>query len=434
MKTLSESRLSRFVILIALYTAQGITYGYVAYALSAYLIDNGATQGQVANILALSTLPWSFKWIWGLLIDRFSYPAMGRRRPWILVAQFLKAITIFLMIFSSDKMSSLKYMMIMIFLHNVCSSLQDVSADALAVDILHEKERGKANGLMKGASYLGTAIGIAGAGWVLRTYGFRESLIFQAVILFGIGLFPLFMLERPGEKLLPWTKGKANLEKGTKAISSTVELLLDLKKAFSIRTTVMAVGLTVWVNIAYGMITVVAVAMVVKSYGWTQEEWQKLWGIPVQVAACAACLLGGYISDFISPRKSIVFSIAILGTSWILFSFCQPLWPNKIFIYWFIIWEQFLIAFFTVSVIALCMSVTWSAVAGTQFTGYMAMLNLSMTLGAKLAGWLEGVSYPMVYAIAGIVQLISILFVFFISPKQAKEVFGTVGEQPEESL
>ena len=43
----------------------------------------------------------------------------------------------------------------MIFLHNVFNSLQDVSVDALAVDLLPEDERGKANGLMFGSKYLG---------------------------------------------------------------------------------------------------------------------------------------------------------------------------------------------------------------------------------------------------------------------------------------
>ena len=47
-------------------------------------------------------------------------------------------------------------------LANVCVAMQEVAVDALAVDLLTEQERGVANGLMYGSSYLGTALGGAG--------------------------------------------------------------------------------------------------------------------------------------------------------------------------------------------------------------------------------------------------------------------------------
>ena len=55
----------------------------------------------------------------------------------------------------------------MIFAHNVFSAMQDVSVDALAVDLLREGERGRANGLMSGSKFAGTLIGGAGLGEVV---------------------------------------------------------------------------------------------------------------------------------------------------------------------------------------------------------------------------------------------------------------------------
>jgi PAT family beta-lactamase induction signal transducer AmpG len=434
LKTLSESRFSRFLVLCVLYVAQGIPFGFVTIALVAYIAEKGGSTKQVGDIVAISVLPWSFKWIWGLVIDRFGLPAMGHRRPWILLAQFFMALTIGLMIINADAMTNLAFLGVMVFVHNMFSSLQDVSTDALAVDILSEGERGKANGLMRGASYLGTSIGAVGIGWILSRYGFRPALVFQVLLLLLIMMFPLFFRERPGEKFLPWTKGSANQEKGIRQIRSTVEFLKELFKAFSIRTTLMAAGLTIWVNIGVGLLAAVSLVMLIQNYGWSKEEWQTIQGVYVVWVGLGASILGGFIADIFSPRKTIALCIFLLGISWIGFSFCRPWWHIKPFIITFTLWEQFLIAFFTVAVFALCMSVSWSVVAGTQFTAYMAMLNVSTAIGSKMAGWVEDLDYRVIYVIAGFVQLISLLFLAFINPKQSQQYFDFGNKHTDKSL
>ena len=52
-----------------------------------FLAAEGADAGDLAYLLTLGTLPWSFKFLWGPIIDRFQMPKLGRRRPWILIAQ-----------------------------------------------------------------------------------------------------------------------------------------------------------------------------------------------------------------------------------------------------------------------------------------------------------------------------------------------------------
>ena len=81
--TLQENRFPRIFTLCALYVAQGIPWGFVAITLVAWLADRGLQSSDVAQITVLSTLPWSFKWIWGPVIDRYGFAPMGRRRPWI---------------------------------------------------------------------------------------------------------------------------------------------------------------------------------------------------------------------------------------------------------------------------------------------------------------------------------------------------------------
>jgi PAT family beta-lactamase induction signal transducer AmpG len=80
-----------------------------------------------------------------------------------------------------------------VFTANVFASLQDVSVDALAVDLLPEGERGFANGLMYGGSYLGTMFGGAVLSTVVGRYSLEAALVGQVVALGAIMVLPLLL-------------------------------------------------------------------------------------------------------------------------------------------------------------------------------------------------------------------------------------------------
>jgi PAT family beta-lactamase induction signal transducer AmpG len=153
---LSENRPLRLGTLCILYAAQGIPDGFVRIALKTYLIGLGVTTDAVGNVIAMVSWPWAMKWVWGPFIDRFGYAPMGRRRPWILAAQILMAVTLLAMLQIPNLAAELKYLALMVLLVNIFASLQDVSVDALAVDLLPAKERGVANGFMYGSNYAGS--------------------------------------------------------------------------------------------------------------------------------------------------------------------------------------------------------------------------------------------------------------------------------------
>ena len=65
--------------------AQGMPFGFVTGTLAAYLASKGYSIAEVAGVTLMAQLPWTFKFIWGPIIDRFDFArhALGRRRPWI---------------------------------------------------------------------------------------------------------------------------------------------------------------------------------------------------------------------------------------------------------------------------------------------------------------------------------------------------------------
>ena len=86
--TLSTNPMLRLITLCILYTAQGVPWGFITITLAVFLADKGLQTAEVGTLLAFSTLPWAFKWIWGPIIDRYYFPSLGKRRVWIVSAQF----------------------------------------------------------------------------------------------------------------------------------------------------------------------------------------------------------------------------------------------------------------------------------------------------------------------------------------------------------
>ena len=204
-QSLTENRLRRMTSLCVLYFAQGLPWGFATVAFAAYLAANGFTPQEVATLFATIALPWTFKWIWGPVIDTVNLPIYGSRRLWILFAQFGMAVTIGILLLVPDLAGEIDLVIKLMFIHNIFASLQDVSTDALAVDVLLDDEVSTANGYMFASKRAGMILGGAVLGGFVNTIGIRGMLSIQLPVLLLIMVLPLFLYEKPGTRLFPWT-------------------------------------------------------------------------------------------------------------------------------------------------------------------------------------------------------------------------------------
>jgi PAT family beta-lactamase induction signal transducer AmpG len=293
----------------------------------------------------------------------------------------------------------------MVFITNVFGSMQDVAVDALAVDLLDDSERGKANGLMYGSSYFGSLLGGGGLGWVLATYDMRTALIVQAVVLILIMLFPLLLRERPGERLFPWSRGEASAL--TIAISnvSTWQLLANLGRAFAFASTLWGGVVAILVKVGFGISYAVASVVYIQQLGWEQIEYTNATGGYAILLGIGGSIMGGWLADwFGAKRMSIIFTV-LLGLLWIGFAVGEAWWINKSFALSFLLLQELLLALLSVSLFSLFMGISWPAVAATQFTTYMALLNLSSTIGSAIAGSVsERLAPTSIFLTIGVLQ------------------------------
>src|SRR5688572_12420366 len=91
---LSESRLLRLLTFGALYFAQGVPWGFISVGYVVLLADQGLDNTAIGKAMALAYLPWSFKVLWGPLLDAVPALRIGRRRPFIIASELLMGFTI----------------------------------------------------------------------------------------------------------------------------------------------------------------------------------------------------------------------------------------------------------------------------------------------------------------------------------------------------
>src|SRR3979490_3207910 len=93
-KRLSEALFNRRM-LICIFT--GLRYGLHVWLLI-YLLAGGLRSEQVdlpsIGLFAVMQLPFTWKFLWSPLLDRYALPMLGRRRGWMLITQIALLVSI----------------------------------------------------------------------------------------------------------------------------------------------------------------------------------------------------------------------------------------------------------------------------------------------------------------------------------------------------
>ena len=283
-----------------LYAAQGIPWGFMATTLPAYLTDRGMDFGIVTATLSFTTLPYTFKWIWGPIIDSVSIRRLGRRRSWILIAQSMMAVTVAVML-AVDPARDLKLLAWMILIHTTFNALQDVAVDALATELLDDTERGSANGLMYGCKYFGGLIGGIGMASLIRVSGFDTALIVQVVVLLAIMSVPFLVRETAGIPAPHKPLG---------------QLGRALVRAFSLRSTLVCALLLLGATFAVGVIAATGYKLFLVDLGWDYTEYTSIgggWGLLVGGVTASGV---GFLVDRAGRRRIAAIASVMLAAGW----------------------------------------------------------------------------------------------------------------------
>ena len=429
-ETLVDSYRARVITLSALYVAQGVPWGFITVTMVTFLAAEGADAGDLAYLLTLGTLPWSFKFLWGPIIDRFQMPDLGRRRPWILIAQTGMVALLVTMLLVPDLTDNISLLGALFFVYNVFTALQDVSTDALAVDVLQSHEFERVNSYMFTAKSLGGIIGGAGLGTIIGIVGIRGAFLIQIPILIVIMMVPLFMRERPGEKRFPWDKNDAvemadKSDEWDEGVRGFAVILGNIKTAFSVRSAQLGIAVSLMISLAFILIPILPL-LFLQELGWSQEEFNATKGGIILVVTMLGAMAGGELGRRFGGKSMLMYAALSASLTTLAWGTFDNMWSEG----WFmmLVWlvHTFLWSIVSICAYSLMMRVTWAEVGGTQFTGYMAMMNLSAIIGYQLAPiFAERYNYQTIFYIAAVLETFVVLAALFIDPEETDRTLKT---------
>lgn len=171
----------RLFLLTSLYFAQGLPFGFFTQFLPVMLRQQGVSL-QAIGATYLLALPWSLKFLWAPLVDRYGSERFGRRRSWILPMQATSIATMLALSFV-EPLASPSALFFSVLVFNFLAATQDIATDGLAVDTLRERERGLGNAVQVAGYRVGM---IVGGGLLLPLYEriqWRGTLLAMAFVM-----------------------------------------------------------------------------------------------------------------------------------------------------------------------------------------------------------------------------------------------------------
>ncbi len=125
--------------------ASGLPLALTSGTLQAWLTTMGLDIRTI-GVLSLVGLPYTVKFLWAPMMDRYAWPRLGRRRGWMLATQLGLVLAIALMPAASVA-PWVSMLALCALLVAFLSASQDIAFDAYRADVLKPEERGLGAGL-----------------------------------------------------------------------------------------------------------------------------------------------------------------------------------------------------------------------------------------------------------------------------------------------
>ena len=385
--SLSDNAFLRYFNFVALYFAQGLPEGMLFFGIPAWMAMNGKSPGEIASFAVVCGLPWSFKFIVAPLMDRYSYLPMGRKRPWVILGQLGLISSSIAMAFVPDPLNNLNLLMASGFIISFFGSFQDVATDGMAVDILPVDQQARANGLMWGSKIIGTSVSLALGSWLLSKYNFSTAILSLSAMIAVIMLVPIFLRERQGEKILPWTAGVASPAAEKLQIGSWKTIFKTLYSVFKLPNSLL-LALVLFITAgAYNFLDTLLPIFTVKELGWTNVVYSQYYSTATVIGGIGGMLIGGFLIDRFGKKRMLnIYFFLLLVITAVFTLLLKPYWNNTSVVFGFMVVYNIIYTFATIGILAMAMQCCWRKVSASQFTLYMTINNVGRIALVALIG------------------------------------------------
>lgn len=190
----------RLLVTLMLGFSSGLPLALSGGTLQAWLAT-ADTDIRAIGFASLVGLPYTLKFVWSPLMDRFVPPWLDRRRGWLLSTQ-LCLIGLILMLGTLDPAGQLTFMLALAVCLAFMSASQDIAVDAYRTDLLQARERGLGAALAVGGYRVALLCTGAGALILSDQIGWRWTYWLLAGLLL-IGIAATLAGPQPAQQVQP---------------------------------------------------------------------------------------------------------------------------------------------------------------------------------------------------------------------------------------
>ncbi|CAK0754056.1 muropeptide:H(+) symporter [Gammaproteobacteria bacterium] len=380
---------SRAPLMFALGFSSGLPLALTSGTLQAWLTTSGVDLTTI-GWFSLAGLPYTLKFLWAPIMDRYSPPWLGRRRGWMLITQVLLALG-FLGLANVDPLSTPSIMAFLALAVAFSSASQDVTIDAYRTEVLTVSERG----LGASVSVVGyrAAMLLTGAGALIAAQFFGFPMVY--------GLSAAFLIVG----MLATTLGPEPESAGApRTLRAAVEE--PLKEFFSRPRAFLLLALIILYKLGDAFAGSLSTAFLIRGMGFSIGEV----GAINKGLGLVAVLLGGLVGGAWLARLGLYRSLLLFGILQAFgnLSFAILAWIGKSYL-WMVVavgLENLASGMGTAAFVAFLMGLCNPRYTATQFALLSALAALGRVYVGPVAGFaVEAVGWSNFFLLAVLTAL-----------------------------
>ncbi len=390
----------KLVIASLLGFASGMPLFVLYQTIPAWLRDNGVDLQSIA-LFQLIGLPYTFKFLWAPLLDRYRLPFLGLRRGWIIVIQAALLVSI-AVIGLFDPRVDLRIIVVLTLVMTTLSATGDIVIDAYRRELLRDRELGAGNAWFVNAYRLSSLV--PGSLALILADHLPWRLVFPITASFmAVGILAALGIR----EVAPDKPRTVTLRE------AVIEPFRDFLQRYELAGVTLVVLFLLFYKLGDSMATALATPFYL-DMGFDKTTI----GSVAKVAALWASIFGAFLAGLIMRRIALINALflfgvfqmmTILGFAWL----SQLAKPQALDLFIVVSLEYLGVGMGTVAILAFMAKVTSLRFAASQFALLTAITAIPRTFVNASTGWLvDQLGYTVFFLLCTALALPGMLLIF----------------------
>jgi PAT family beta-lactamase induction signal transducer AmpG len=356
------------------------------------------------GLFSLMTLPYTWKFIWSPLMDRYKPPFLGRRRGWALMTQVVLLASIGVL-GQFDPAESLFPILVMVFVISFFSASQDIVIDAYRRELLDDDELGTGTSIHINAYRL-SALVPGSLALVLADHYSWPTVFWVTAVFMTVGIvMTLVVREVSDDQLAPHTLREAVVEPFREFFGRD-----GLGPAFAVLAFILLYKLGDNMAVALATPFYIDMGFSLTEIG-TIAKFSALW------ASIAGSIIAGVAMLKLSINRALwifgfVQILTILGFVWL-----STVGHSPVGLFIVVSGEYLGVGMGTVALTAYLARETSRAFTATQFALFSSIVVLPRTFANASTGFLiEAMGYTSFFVLCTAVAIPGMLMLLKVAP------------------